>query len=417
MEDQLKILIVDDDEVDRLSISRALKKSGISMERVEATTAAEAIAALHASPFDCIFLDYYLPDQDGLSLIHHLRAEGIKTPLIVLTGQGDEKIAVESMKAGASDYLSKSKLAADQLASVLKNAVRIYRAELQASSVYQQLQATNELLLRQNEELKKQKQKIELQNLELLKASKIKSQFLATMSHELRTPMNAIIGFSQVLLRQSKGSVNVHQQTMIERILSNSKNLLDLVNDILDLSKIEAGRLELRPEPCDLLQLLETTIGQLRCLAEEKNLTVQVRSTLPHSRAFNDSMRVRQVLVNLLSNAIKFTNSGKVSVELSEPKPGWVAIAVQDSGIGIAPEDLKRIFEIFRQIDQTLNRQYGGTGLGLAITRSLVEMMGGEITVESHLGEGSTFTIEIPRFVDVESDTQMLEKRLEKFST
>jgi signal transduction histidine kinase len=399
MEDHLKILIVDDDEVDRLTIGRALKKSGILMERVEATTAAEAIAALNTSTFDCVFLDYYLPDQDGLALIHSLRAEGIKTPLIVITGQGDEQIAVESMRAGASDYLPKSKLAAEQLASVLKNAVRVHRAELQARLAYQQLQETNDLLLRQNEELKKQKQKIELQNLELLKASRIKSQFLATMSHELRTPMNAIIGFSQVLLRHSKGSLNIHQETMVERILSNSKNLLALVNDILDLSKIEAGRLELKPEPCDLLQLLEITIGQLRSLAEEKNLTLRVHSTLSHTRAFNDSMRVRQVLVNLISNAIKFTNSGEVFIELSEPDPDRVTIAIQDTGIGIDPTDLKRIFEVFRQIDQTLNRQYGGTGLGLAITRSLVEMMGGEITVQSQLAQGSTFKIDIPRFV------------------
>jgi len=409
MVDHLRILIVDDDEVDRLTINRALKKSGILMERVEAATAAEAIAAITTSPFDSVFLDYSLPDQDGLTLIRSLREAGIKVPLIVLTGQGDEQIAVECMKAGASDYLSKSKLASDRLASVLKNAVRVYRAELQASLAYQELQATNELLLRQNEELKKQKQRIELQNLELLKASQIKSQFLATMSHELRTPMNAIIGFSQVLLRQSKGSLNVPQQTMVERVLSNSKSLLDLVNDILDLSRIEAGRLELRPEPCDLLQLLETTIGQLRSLAEEKNLLVRVHSALPHSRAFNDSMRVRQVLINLLSNAIKFTDSGEISIELSEPEPGRVAIAVQDSGIGIAPSELEHIFEMFRQIDQTLNRKYSGTGLGLAITRSLVEMMGGEITVQSQLGQGSTFRIDIPRFV--QSERRMLPER------
>lgn len=399
MEDQLKILIVDDDEVDRMTISRALKKSGIPMERVEATTAAEAIVALSNSPFDSVFLDYSLPDQDGLALIQALRKADVKVPLIVLTGQGDEQLAVECMKAGANDYLSKSKIAADRLASILKNAVRVHRAELKANLAYQQLQTTNELLSQQNEELKKQKQKIELQNLELLKASRIKSQFLATMSHELRTPMNAIIGFSQVLLRQTKGGLNAQQQTMIERVLSNSRSLLELVSDILDLSRIEAGRLELRPEPCDLLQLLETTIGQLRSLAEEKNLPIRVHSTLSYSRAFNDSMRVRQVLVNLISNAIKFTDSGEISIELSEPEPGRVAIAVQDTGIGIAPADLEHIFEMFQQLDQTINRKYSGTGLGLAITRSLVEMMGGEITVQSQLGQGSTFTINILRFV------------------
>jgi signal transduction histidine kinase len=403
MAEHLRVLIVDDDEVDRLVINRALKKSGMSIEQVEATTAREALAALATSQFDCIFLDYYLPDQSGLALIRDLRQQGIKAPLVVLTGQGDEQIAVESMKAGASDYLSKNKLAPDRLAYVLKNAVRVYRAELEASSVYKQLQASNQLLLQQNDALRKQQRQIEVQNLELLKASQLKSQFLATMSHELRTPMNAIIGFSQVLLRSSKGQLNDHQRNMIGRILSNSKNLLYLVNDILDLSKIEAGRLELKPEPCDLLQLLETTVAQLRSMADEKGLTIHISSQLSHSRAFNDSMRVRQVLVNLISNAIKFTHSGGISIELSEPELDRVAIVVQDTGIGIAPCDLEHIFEVFRQIDQSLNRKYGGTGLGLAITRALIEMMGGEITVQSQLGQGSKFKVDIPRFVQRET--------------
>jgi signal transduction histidine kinase len=400
MEDQLTILIVDDDAVDRLTVRRALRKSGLSVKQVEATTASEAMEHLTTSTFDCVFLDYHLPDQDGLDLIRSLRSKGIKIPLIVLTGQGDEQVAVESMKAGANDYLSKSKLVGDRLAYILKNAVRIYRAELETSIAYEKIQQTNQLLLQQNEELKKQQQHIKIQNLELLKASRLKSQFLATMSHELRTPMNAIIGFSQVLLRESKGDLNAHQRTMLDRILSNSKNLLFLVNDILDLSKIEAGRLELKPEPCDLLQLVEATVAQLRSMADEKNLNIRVENTLPHSRAFNDSMRVRQVLVNLISNAIKFTERGEIVVYLSEPDRDGVAIEVKDTGIGIAASNLDHIFELFQQLDQSLNRQYGGTGLGLAITRSLVEMMGGRITVQSELGQGSTFRVDIPRYVE-----------------
>jgi signal transduction histidine kinase len=403
MEDHLKVLIVDDDLVDRLMIGRALRKTEIGIEQVEATTAAEAIAILTDSDFDCVFLDYYLPDQDGLTLIRTLRALDIQVPLIVLTGQGDEQIAVESMKAGASDYLSKSKLAVDRLAYVVKNAVRVYRAELQVNQAYRELQETNKLLLQQNEELKKQQQQIKVQNLELLKASRLKSQFLATMSHELRTPMNAIIGFSQVLLRESKGDINTQQRTMVDRILLNSKNLLCLVNDILDLSRIEAGRLELKPEPCDLLQLVEATVAQLRALAEEKNLQIRVESDLPHSRAFNDSMRIRQILVNLISNAIKFTNEGEILIKICEPLVDRIALIVQDPGIGIAACDLENIFEVFQQVDQTINRQYSGTGLGLAITRSLVEMMGGDIGVESQLGRGSTFTINIPRYVQTEA--------------
>jgi signal transduction histidine kinase len=411
MEDHLRVLIVDDDEVDRLNVTRALSKSGLPIEWVEATTGAEATELLSGSVFDCVFLDYYLPDQDGLVLLRDLRAAGIKVPLIILTGQGDEQIAVESMKAGASDYLSKSRLGVDRLIYVLKNAVRIYRAELQVSIAYEELQETNKLLLNQNEELTRQQQQIRIQNLELLKASRLKSQFLATMSHELRTPMNAIIGFSQVLLRESKGDLNAHQHTMVERILSNSRNLLCLVNDILDLSKIEAGRLELKPEPCDILQLTEATVSQLRALAEEKNLLVRVESHLAHSRAFNDSMRVRQVLVNLVSNAIKFTETGEILIRLNEPEPNRIAIAVQDPGIGIAASEIDQIFEVFRQIDQTINRQYGGTGLGLAITRSLVEMMGGSISVQSQLGVGSTFRIEIPRYVQGESHHAVANER------
>jgi signal transduction histidine kinase len=404
MEDHLKVLIVDDDVVDRLMVSRALKKTDICIEQVEATTAAEAITILAKSSFDCAFIDYYLPDQEGLMLVRTLRAAGVKIPLIILTGQGDEQIAVESMKAGASDYLSKSKLAADRLAYVLKNAVRVYRAELQVNQAYEELQQTNKLLLRQNEELKKQQQQIKVQNLELLKASRLKSQFLATMSHELRTPMNAIIGFSQVLLRQSKGDLNSHQRNMVDRILSNSKNLLYLVNDILDLSKIEAGRLELKPEPCDLLQLLDATVSQLRTLAEEKNLSIRVESTLPHSRAFNDSMRVRQVLLNLISNAIKFTDQGEILIQISEPYTDRIAIIVKDPGIGIAAADLDYIFEVFQQVDQTTTRHYSGTGLGLAITRALVEMMGGEVSVESQVGQGSTFRVDVPRYVQADVD-------------
>jgi signal transduction histidine kinase len=403
MEDHLKVLIVDDDVVDRLMVSRALKKTDICIEQVEATTAAEAITILAKSSFDCAFIDYY-PDQEGLMLVRTLRAAGVKIPLIILTGQGDEQIAVESMKAGASDYLSKSKLAADRLAYVLKNAVRVYRAELQVNQAYEELQQTNKLLLRQNEELKKQQQQIKVQNLELLKASRLKSQFLATMSHELRTPMNAIIGFSQVLLRQSKGDLNSHQRNMVDRILSNSKNLLYLVNDILDLSKIEAGRLELKPEPCDLLQLLDATVSQLRTLAEEKNLSIRVESTLPHSRAFNDSMRVRQVLLNLISNAIKFTDQGEILIQISEPYTDRIAIIVKDPGIGIAAADLDYIFEVFQQVDQTTTRHYSGTGLGLAITRALVEMMGGEVSVESQVGQGSTFRVDVPRYVQADVD-------------
>lgn len=397
MEENLKILIIDDDEVDRMAVRRALLRSGLPSVVEEVQSCKAAIERLREGSFSCVFLDYRLPDQDGLALIQQIRQDDIQVPMVVLTGQGDEQIAVDLMKAGATDYLTKSRISPELLSKVLQNAIRVYQAEMQVRYANQQLRESNELLRQQNKELEMQRQQIQLQNLRLLEASRLKSQFLATMSHELRTPMNAIIGFSQLLLRPQKNALTTKQRDMVQRILNNGKNLLTMLNEILDFSKIEAGRLELQPGPVNLRTIVQSTVEELRSLAEEKCLRLDVRQYLENTDVVNDPHRLRQVLVNLLSNAIKFTESGQIWVELTEPSPGQIAIAVCDTGIGISPEDLKHIFEAFRQADQSTTRHHMGTGLGLAITHSLVQMMGGSISVESQVGQGSTFYISLPR--------------------
>ena len=261
----------------------------------------------------------------------------------------------------------------------------------------ERLAVQNEVLARQNRELEYRQQQIEQQNLELIEAARLKSQFLATMSHELRTPMNAVIGFAQVLLRQRSAPLSEQQVDMVERIHNNGKNLLALIDDILDLSKIEADRLELNLEEFSLTQLVLTTIAELRPLAEQKQLPLKVYTDLQNPRVTNDKIRLRQVLVNLLSNAIKFTDTGSVEVRINELSDSQIMFIVKDTGIGIAESDIERIFEEFRQVDQTLAKKYQGTGLGLAITKSLVGMMKGTITVESKLGQGSTFRVQLPR--------------------
>lgn len=240
---------------------------------------------------------------------------------------------------------------------------------------------------------------IQIQNLQLVEATKLKSQFLAMMSHELRTPMNAIIGFSQMLLRHPQHPLAHFQVKMVERIFNSGKNLLTLIEDILDFSTLEAGRLELKLEEFDLVQLVTTTAEELRSLTQQKCLELHVHCVLDNPCVVNDSSRLRQILINLLSNAIKFTESGGVWVDVQEIGLNQVAIAVKDTGIGIAEADLPHIFQEFRQVNQTISRQYGGTGLGLAITHLLVHLMGGKITVESKLEAGSTFQIELPRYV------------------
>jgi signal transduction histidine kinase len=399
MDEPLNILIVDDDDIDRMAVSRALRKANVDFTPVEAATAEEAIAHITREHFDCVFLDYRLPDYDGLELVRTIHSLRIHSPLVVLTGQGDEQIAVEVMKAGATDYLAKSRISSDTLEQVLRNAIRVCQAEIRVELANQQIRESNELLKAQNQELEVQRQQIQLQNVKLIEASQLKSKFLATMSHEIRTPMNAIIGFSQLLMRPGK-ELSPPQRNMIEKIFSNSKHLLELLNDVLDLSKIEAGRMDLKPEWFDLAQTIHMTVDELRSLAEQKHLPVHVQIDLANPQIFHDSHRLRQILVNLLSNAIKFTDDGGVSVEVSELSSDLIQIVVQDTGIGIAPEHLTHIFEAFRQVDQSITRRYPGTGLGLAIIDSLVQVMQGEIAVESVLGKGSVFRLQIPRCSD-----------------
>ncbi|MBD2292955.1 response regulator [Anabaena sphaerica FACHB-251] len=405
MKETLKILVVDDDEVDRMAVRLALKNAGVYMELCEVKDSNNALAALQHSNFDCVFLDDRLPNQDSFTLIHKLRSSEIKVPLVILTAQGEEQIAIELLQAGATDYLTKSKLNPENLVMILQNAIRLYRAEMKADLAYQQLKQSNEQLIRKNQELEKQRQQIQLQNLKLLEASRLKSQFLATISHELRTPMNAIIGFSQILLRPKFGQLSHQQADMVERILNNGKHLLMLLNEVLDFSKLEAGRLELKPEIFDLSKIVNNTVAEIRSLAEAKKLSLLVEIDLQNTLVFNDPVRVHQILINLLSNAVKFTEYGGIRVEVKETPQNQLAITIRDTGIGISSQDLKHIFEAFRQVDQGISRKYPGTGLGLAIIDSLVQMMGGKIFLESQLGVGSVFKIELPRQITLSPDS------------
>jgi signal transduction histidine kinase len=227
-------------------------------------------------------------------------------------------------------------------------------------------------------------------------ANRHKSEFLANMSHELRTPLNAVIGFSDVLLERTFGDLNEKQDQYIGIILTSGKHLLSLINDILDLSKIEAGRMELELTQFDVAMAVDNAVTLVRDRAARHALTLAVEIESDLAPVVGDERRIKQILLNLLSNAVKFTpEGGRIGVR-ADRRDGRVEIAVSDTGVGIAAEDQAAIFEEFRQVGNDYVRKREGTGLGLALTRRFVELHGGQISVESEPGKGSTFTFTLP---------------------
>lgn len=256
---------------------------------------------------------------------------------------------------------------------------------------------------RANETLNTVNQELVVANNIAQESIRLKSEFVSTMSHELRTPLNAILGFCGIMLEGMGGEFDDEGRRMLERINANSSRLLILINEVLDLAKIEAGRMELVNTAINPAQLAESWRLQTHILAEKNNLDfiVEVDPELPQT-LYGDSERLTQIGINLLSNAFKFTESGSVKLAFRRQEDNWL-IEVIDSGVGIPPHALNYIFDEFRQVDGSSKRVYGGTGLGLAIVRNLVRVMRGQVKATSELGKGSTFTVTLPLITEKES--------------
>ena len=243
---------------------------------------------------------------------------------------------------------------------------------------------------------------IEDKSKQLAEASERKSQFLASMSHELRTPLNAIIGLTEMMVSNAARFGAEKAQEPLQRVNRAGQHLLSLINEVLDLSKIEAGKLELCPESVTLAPLVDEVIGTARQLAEQNKNRLVAECQEDLAPLTVDPMRLRQILLNLLSNSCKFTNQGEVALRVRKVADGrdWLEFAVRDTGIGMTAEQLAKLFQEFSQANSLTARRYGGTGLGLAITRKLARMMGGDVTVASEPGKGSVFTVRLPARAD-----------------
>ena len=252
--------------------------------------------------------------------------------------------------------------------------------------------ATQSALAIQNARLFRE---IEEKGRQLELASKYKSQFLASMSHELRTPMNAVLGYTRMLLMNVYGELPEKVRDVHQRIDKSGRHLLGLINDVLDFSKIEAGQLALAINPYSIREVIQAVVSSTQSLATEKNLALKTSVPADLPAASGDERRIAQVLLNLVGNAIKFTDSGEVRVEAATTD-GALEVSVSDTGPGIAEGDQDKIFEEFRQAEGSIAQRKGGTGLGLAIAKKIVEMHGGKIWVVSEVGKGSKFTFSLP---------------------
>ena len=370
MTEVIRVLLVEDDEDDYLLTSDYLTHiESPKFELTWVTNSSEAMGAINAHTFDLCLLDYLLGAENALDVLATLKSNQINVPVVILTGQSDAAVDEMVMRAGAADYLQKSEIETPRFMRTIRYA--LVRRDIE------------------NERL--ERNKIEQKN-------KAKDKFLAHLGHELRTPLTSILGYTELLIDDTKNK-GIEQELAI--IHSNGKHLLSLLNDLLDMSRIMAEKLELNVKDVNLCAFLTDIHSLMRLNAKDKGISLDlVSSTRIPEFIETDPTRLRQVLLNLVSNAVKFTDKGSITLTVSldesaDKSKSTLKFSVADTGIGMPPDKLNNIFQPFEQIEDVMRANHGGAGLGLAICNELVSKLGGDISVESRLGQGSTFTFTI----------------------
>lgn len=377
-----KILIIEDEPDLLEAYSRILSRGGY--EVLKAANGAEGLQICRRAMPDLVFLDAVLPDTDGAEVCRQIKAvENLPTIFVVMISgmKAAPDQHAQFLENGADGFLQKP---IDQKV-MLANAqamLRLKKAEAELAASEEEHRRTAEALQATNHRLEEY--------------NRLKAEFIANMSHELRTPLTAIIGFAQLTQMKSPETLPPDCDLAFKRILRNGKHLLALIDEVLDIAKIEAGRMKLHPDHFDIAELAQDAFNEMQSLAIQKNLDYRLNIPEKLPFAFTDPVRVRQVMINLLSNAIKFTLEGGVEVSVTLPDDEHFRFVVRDTGIGIDAESVKYIFERFRQVDGAMTRVAGGTGLGLSIVKQIVGLLGGEIEVVSTPEKGSEFIVTLP---------------------
>lgn len=357
----MQVLIVDDSDLDRERIRRQLKKHYSEEHSIqEGDSGQQGLELMKEAQFDCVLLDYRLPDMTGLEVMEQAKKLGIEHPVfILLTGAGDPQIDQSAEKLGAFDYLVKDQIDPQSLERSIRYSVKI---------------------------------KQQLDQLKL--ANKVKDDFMAAVSHEMRTPLNAVINYSDHLKNGVYGPLNEGHEKIISRIHQVGLHLSTLVESILTTMTLQQEVLELDLEPVQLDEEIQFSVDIVKELAEKKSLQIAMQIA-PNLQVLGDRSKLRQILINLIGNAIKFTEEGGITIQASHCD-GEAHIRISDTGIGIPEDKLESIFEAFVQVEGTLSRRYGGLGLGLTISKKLTELHKGRLLIESEPQQGTHVTICLP---------------------
>jgi signal transduction histidine kinase len=374
----IRALLIDDDEDDFLLTRDLISELGGRYTLDWIATYEGGLEAICSATHDVILLDYRLGTRSGIELLREAQAQRCSGPIILLTGQGQSRTDLEALDAGADDYLEKSGLTA----AILERSIRYALAQrLSEASLERKVIERTEELAKANEALRE--------------ADRRKDEFLSTLGHELRNPLAPILNALEIIRLCGDNVEAVAQQR--ERLERQVKQMVRLVDDLLDVSRVSTGKLRLNAEPITLQEICEAAIDISRPLVEKAGLQLTVKLPTEPILLEGDRVRLTQVFSNLLNNSAKYTEPGGRITLTALANSDRAVVRIRDTGVGIAPEVLPRIFELFTQVDRSLNRSQGGLGVGLALVRRFVELHAGSVTARSEgPGRGAEFTVELP---------------------